>query len=202
MINLSQYLPQRVFLIQGDQSAFDALAEELQASYALVHGLSVSRFTVDHAKTVAAFALEGDGTERVMVVQFAVFSPDAAQVLLKALEEPDLQTSIILVTPYPYVVPLTIRSRVMLLQTERTKVETTKHTQSEVFAYIKKELSSDADEDAATRRALALKLLDQLEFQTKSDTAKSRAIYEAKRMLFKANLPTKFVMEYIATAVL
>jgi DNA polymerase III delta prime subunit len=135
-------------------------------------------------------------------VHFSVFSPDAAQVLLKALEEPDLQTTIILITPYPYVLPLTIRSRVVLLQTERAQVDTTKHSQKEVFEYIKKELSSDGEEDAATRRALALKLLDELELQTKTDPLKARAVYEAKHMLFRANLPTKFVMEYVATAVL
>lgn len=202
MIDFSAYLPQRIFLLQGDGVSFQFLVDDLEQTYPLVHGLSVSRFTIDHARSLAQFAVEGDGTERVMVVHFSVFSPDAAQVLLKALEEPDLQTTIILITPYPYVVPLTIRSRVVLLQTERAQVDTTKHSQKEVFEYIKKELSSDGEEDAATRRALALKLLDELELQTKADPLKARAIYEAKHMLFRANLPTKFVMEYVATAVL
>lgn len=202
MIDFTQYLPQRIFLVQGDQTQYEDLMTSLHAQYALVHGLSVSRFTVDHAKTVSLFAVEGDGSERVMVVYFSVFSPDAAQVLLKALEEPDIQTTIVLMTPYPYVVPLTIRSRVGLVQTTRGDVITTVRTRTEALEYIKKELSSDGDEDAATRRALAVQMLDELEVASKADPRKARAIYEAKHMLFKANLPTKFVMEYVVTVVL
>ena len=202
MIDFTQYLPQRIFLVQGDQGEYEALTESLRGQYGLVHGLSVSRFTVDQAKTVSYFALEGDGSERVMVVYFSVFSPDAAQVLLKALEEPDMQTTIILMTPYPYVVPLTIRSRVGLIQTQRAHALGTKRTRTEALEYIKKELSSEGEEDAATRRALAVQMLDDLEVEVSKDARKARAIYEAKHMLFKANLPTKFVMEYVVTAVL
>jgi DNA polymerase III delta prime subunit len=202
MIDFTQYLPQRIFLVQGDQSEYETLTQSLQERYELVHGLSVSRFTVDHAKTVAHFALEGDGSERVMVVYFSIFSPDAAQVLLKALEEPDTQTTMVLMTPYPYVVPLTIRSRVGLIQTTRADILATVRTRAEALEYIKKELSSDGEEDAATRRALAVQMLDELEVASKADPRKALAIYEAKHMLFKANLPTKFVMEYVVTAVL
>lgn len=202
MIDFTQYLPQRVFLVQGDQVQYEDLMTSLHAQYALVHGLSVSRFTVDHAKTVSLFAVEGDGSERVMAVYFSVFSPDAAQVLLKALEEPDMQTTMVLMTPYPYVVPLTIRSRVGLIQTQRAQSTPIKRTYAEALEYIKKELSSDGDEDAATRRALAVQMLDELEIEVSKDTRKARTIYEAKHMLFKANLPTKFVMEYVVTAVL
>jgi len=196
------YSPQRVFLVQGDQVTYDILIKNLDGAFPLVHGVSISRFTIDHAKTVAGFALEGDGTERVIVVQFAVFSPDAAQVLLKSLEEPDVRTTVILVTPYPYVVPLTIRSRVVLLHSDQVRIKEIIHTQKDVLEYIKKELSSEGDEDAATRRALALVLLDQLEMQVRKDTDKAGIVYEAKQMLFRANLPTKFVMEYVAAAVL
>lgn len=202
MIDFIQYLPQRVFLIQGDQASYQGLVESLEGQFELVHGLSVARFTVDHAKTTALFAIEGDGTERVMVVYFSIFSPDAAQVLLKALEEPDMQTTVVLMTPYPYVVPMTIRSRVVLIQTKRDDVVSKKYTHAEAMEYIKKELSSDSDEDASTRRAYAVAMLDDLEIACKADVQKVRAIYEAKHMLFRANLPTKFVMEYIVTRVL
>ena len=202
MIDFAQYLPVRTFLVQGDQALHESIVASMEGSYPTVHSLSVPRFTVDHAKTIAAFAIEGDGTDRVIVVYFAVFSPDAAQVLLKALEEPDMDTIVILVTPYPYIVPLTIRSRVTLLQTKRTHISPTTRTKAEAMEYIKKELASDSDEDAATRRANAIKMLDELEIASSRDHAKSRAIYEAKHMLFAGNLPTKFVMEYVVTRVL
>ncbi len=201
MLDLAQHLPQRVFLLQGDQGMQESLIKSLEASYPLVHALSVPRFTVDHAATVAEFAIEGDGSERVFVIYFAVFSPDAAQILLKSLEEPAPQTTIIFVTPYPYVVPLTIRSRAVLIQETRSIEKPPARTKAALADYVKKEFGSDSDDDAATRRASAVALLDSMELQYKSDAAKARTIYEAKRMLFKANLPTKFVMEYVVAAV-
>ena len=164
--------------------------------------MRVPRFTVDYASDIAHFAVEGDGTERVCVVYFSVFSPDAAQVLLKSLEEPAPLTTVIFVTPYPYTVPMTIRSRVSLIQGERSKVVEKKMTKAQALEYVKKELSSDSDDDAATRRANAVSMLDQLEHQCKGDAAKAHTIYEAKHMLFAANMPTKFVMEYVVSMVL
>lgn len=196
------YLPQRMFLVQGDSISAGTIAREMKRSYELVHTLMVSRFTVEHAATVASFAVEGDGADRIFVVYFSVFSPDAAQILLKSLEEPDEQTTIIFVTPYPYIVPMTIRSRVAIIQTERATVVPVKRTREQAIEYVKKELSSDSDDDAATRRANAVTFLDELETTFKSDPRKSRIIYEAKHMLLRANMPTKYVMEYVVTAVL
>lgn len=202
MIDFAQYVPQRVFLIQGREVVYEKLIESFEIQYPVVHGLLVPRFTVDHAKSVAQFALEGDGTERVIIVYFSVFSSDAAQVMLKALEEPDLQTTIVLITPYAYIVPLTIRSRLTLLSIHlETSSELSSFTKEELFEYIKRELSGDAEHDAAERRSRALSLLDQLEVQTKKHPEKTRSIYEAKHMLLHANLPTKFVMEYVATII-
>lgn len=201
-ISFNNYSPQRTFLVQGNVVQYEELVSEIHASFAVVHALSVARFTIEHARVVAAFALEGDGTARVCVVFFSVFSPDAAQVMLKSLEEPDEMTTIVFVTPYPYTVPLTIRSRVLMLQTDRAMSAQNTMTKAQALDYVKNELSSDSDDDAATRRANAVALLDQLEVQCKADAKKSRTIYEAKHMLFAANMPTKFVMEYVVSAVL
>ncbi len=202
MLDFTSYNPQRIFLVQGNDEQYDAIIAEAKSSWLIVQTLSVSRFTVDHAHDVASFAVEGSGSERMLVVYFSIFSPDAAQVLLKSLEEPDELTTIVFVTPYPYIVPITIRSRVMLLQTERSAIVPTKRTHAQALQYVKDELSSDSDDDAATRRAKAVVFLDELETLYKSDPMKSQTIYDAKRMLFKANMPTKYVMEYVVTAIL
>ncbi len=201
-IIFEQYKPQRIFLVQGNVEQFYTLAHEMEDTFAIVHMLNVARFTKDNARTVASFAVEGDDTERAIIVYFSVFSSDAAQLLLKSLEEPDQRTTIVFVTPYPYIVPLTIRSRVALLQTQRAMVAVQTMDKAQALEYVKKELSSDSDDDAATRRASAVALLDQFEAQFKTDAKKSAIIYDAKRMLFKANMPTKVVMEYVASVVL
>ncbi len=197
---IDQYKPQRMLLVQGADTAFATLEAELRPLYENLHTLCVSRFTIDHARIVAAFAGEGSGSERILLVYFVFFSTEAAQVLLKSIEEPDQQTTIIFITPYPYTVPITIRSRVALIQHVQTILSTQHYTSSELVTYIKKELSSDSIEDASARKALAITLLDQLELQWKAIPQKARVIYEAKHMLLHANLPTKYVLEYVASA--
>jgi hypothetical protein len=195
------YKPQRIFLVQGQSTQYDELVQKMKQDNGLVHTLMVARFTVEHAAVVATFATEGNGLERVLVVYFSVFSSDAAQLLLKSLEEPDPLTTIIFITPYPYIVPITIRSRVALIQTTRSSVNIVSRTKAEALEYIKNELSGDTEDNAATRRANVIGFLDQLETEYKAHTQKVRIIYEAKHMLFRANLPTKFVMEYVVAAV-
>ncbi len=195
---LTTYAPQRIFLVQGSEHVFTTYVTQLNQTRELVHTLSVPRFTTDHARDVAQFALEGDGTERGMVVYFSLFSPDAAQILLKSLEEPDPTTTIVFVTPYPYVVPITIRSRVALIHTwNQLQSPMSAFSKSEAFEYVKKELGGDSEEDAATRKAKAIAYLDQLELHHRTDSTKVHAIYTAKDMLLQANMPTKFVMEYV-----
>lgn len=200
--SIERYKPQRTFLVQGTVAQFEHIVSEMEETFAIVHTLNVPRFTVDHAMSIAAFALEGDGTERICVAYFSVFSPDAAQVLLKSLEEPAALTTIIFVTPYPYTVPMTIRSRVTLLQSERAQQVVQQLNKAQALEYVKNELSSDSEDDAATRRANAVAFLDQLESQFKADPDRARTIYEAKHMLFRANMPTKFVMEYVVSVIL
>jgi len=148
---------------------------------------------------------EGTGEARLVMCFFSIFSPDAAQVLLKSLEEPDMDTTVVLMTPYPYLVPATIRSRTRLIHTDITPEQS--HaikviSRDAMLAQIKEEFASDADEDAATRRAKAVQLLDMLEAHVRKHPAKASIIYKAKDMLFAGNLPTKYVLEYAASMVL
>jgi len=202
--DITTFLPERIFLLQGSELFFDTFLAEALVTDPFVHSLSVPRFTREHALTLAAFINEGTGEHRVYVVFFAVFSPEAAELLLKSLEEPDEDTTIILVTPYPYTVPATIRSRVRLIHNESVEhVDTfTITTRDAMLTLIKDEFGSDADDSAATRRARAVQLLDTLENHVKSDPAKAMVIYDAKKMLLKANMQTKFVLDYAASVVL
>ncbi len=187
------------------KQCFDTLLATAMASNPLTSALSAPRFTVDHAKSLVTFINEGTGEARLFIIFFSIFSPDAAQVLLKSLEEPDTDTTIILMTPYPYLVPATIRSRTMLIHTDTLEIgskESVKLSRDAVLAQIKEEFASDAEDDAATRRANAVLLLDQLEAYVRLTPAKAAIIYKAKDMLFSGNLPTKYVLEYAASMVL
>jgi DNA polymerase III delta prime subunit len=198
------FAPQQTFLIQGNEKNFDELVATALVDYPLTNALSAPRFTVDHAKNLVTFINEGTGEQRLFIIFFAIFSPDAAQVLLKSLEEPDLDTTIVLMTPYPYLVPATIRSRTMLMHdtSVREEVPSGKLSRDAVLAQIKEEFASDAEEDAATRRAKAVQMLDMLEAYVRTAPQKAAIIYKAKDMLFSANLPTKYILEYAASMVL
>ncbi len=206
MTDFSQYAPQQGFLIQGDDATFDRLVAEAMQTDPFVQAMSVPRFTVDHAKVVAEFATEGSGEVRMCIVQFAVFSPDAAQILLKSLEEPAPRTITIFITRYPYLVPQTVRSRLLLIESKKSKVES--RSKKAILQEIKKE-ATEKEDDAATRRARATMLLDELELslqnkahsETGSRYKDIEQIYCVKEMLFRANLPTKYILDYIATVI-
>jgi hypothetical protein len=202
--SLIAHAPQKTFLVQGDENAFATLLEDAIAQFPLTNAIAVPRFTMEHAKVAVEYINEGTGEARVLLCFFSIFSPDAAQVLLKSLEEPDMDTTIIMMTPYPYIVPATIRSRTMLVHTDVQTIQAVSKTISRegMLAQIKEEFSGDAEEDAATRRAKAVQLLDLLEAHVRKAPAKATIIYKAKDMLFKANLPTKYILEYAASMVL
>lgn len=201
--DITAQVPQRTFLIQHSEEQFDAFLAAMLIAQPFTNALSVPRFTTDHARSLVEFINEGTGEERFYVVFFSIFSADAAQILLKSLEEPDPQTTIILMTPYPYLVPVTIRSRVMLIHSDRQKREAVKSlSRDAVLSQIKEEFASDADEDAATRRAKAIEMLDMFEAYVHASPEKAGIVYKAKNMLFAGNLPTKYVLEYAASMVL
>lgn len=197
---LQDYLPQRIFLMQGNEASYQTLCQQYESP--TLHTLLTNRFTIDDAREVASWITQGIGEERLLIVYTPLFSPDAAQVLLKSFEEPDLLTTVVLVTPYPYAIPLTIRSRVVLLRGDTVTAPDLAIKKSELLEYAKQEFGKESDEDASSKRAHATVFLDQLEILAQKDPLKAHAIYEAKHMLFVANMPTKFVVDYAVTAVL
>ncbi len=198
MIDFSLYAPQQGFLVQGNQNTFDGLIASISKKDPLVQGLAIPRFTIEHARTVAEFLVEGTGEQRTFLVYFSVFSPDAAQVLLKSLEEPAKDTIVVFITDYPYLVPKTVRSRLMMLSVAIQTKE--KNEYKKIIDALKKE-ASEKEDDPAVRRARAVALLDTLEQSIRSQHAYVRVLYEAKAMLFKANMPTKYVLDYVTTVI-
>lgn len=200
---LQALAPQKIFLLQGNDATFDTLLASAVAIDPYTFSLFVPRFTASHARNIVTIMSEGQGEERMLLIYFSVFSPDAAQILLKSLEEPDLQTLVVFVTPYPYTVPQTIRSRVALLHTELEQTETLPFkTAAAALTFIKDEFGKESEDDAATKRARAIEFLDALELQVRGKPEALRYVYEAKDMLFKANMPTKYVLEYAVSMAL
>ncbi|MCC6198895.1 hypothetical protein IT401_01630 [Candidatus Nomurabacteria bacterium] len=198
MITPAHYAPQQTFLLQGDEQFFEQLVAHLSKDGMLVQTRALPRLTVEHADEIATFLSEGTGNARVQVVYFSVFSPEAAHVLLKSLEEPALLTTLLFVTRYPYLIPQTVRSRMMLFTSEREASE--EESVATIVARIEKEAGEKEEKsDPAVRRDRALLLLDRLEEASRLQPSTAGVVYEAKRMLFRGNLPTKFVLDYIAT---
>ena len=131
-----------------------------------------------------------------------MLSSAAFNAFLKTLEEPNEGIYIVLVTPHPYLVPQTIRSRVRLIL-GNTEMEIPDYLSSKkvLLEYVKEVFGKESEEDASTRRAQATVLLDNIEHKVKDDPEKLKAVYEAKDMLFKANMPTKQVMEYLVAMI-
>jgi hypothetical protein len=197
-MDISKYNPQQVFLLQGNESVFDAIVSDLIKKEPMLQALSVPRFTIDHARSVAEFAVESSGEQQTFVVYFSVFSPEAAQVLLKSLEEPAEHTRIIFITPYPYLVPQTVRSRLMIVAGKEGNAQG--RATKEIITAIAQE-AAEKDDEPAVRRSRAVTLLDELEGAVRKTPASIETVYRAKEMLFKGNLPTKFVLDYISTVI-
>ena len=199
MIDLDQYNPAHAFLIQGSELDFEMLTIIYHDRGVLELALTMSRCTVEDAQTIVTFNMQSNGQERWCIAYFPVFSPEAAQALLKTLEEPSVGTRIAFVTPYPYLIPLTIRSRTIMVN---TPFDTFKKaiTKKDAEAVIKDTLADDHI-DAADRKAHAIALLDALEQHVAHNHVKARAIYKAKDLLFKANIPVKQVAEYAVDTV-
>ncbi|MEK7106533.1 MAG: hypothetical protein AAB895_04235 [Patescibacteria group bacterium] len=193
--------PEQIFLLQGNQETFARLVADVSNNTTNLDQQSLSRFTVENAQDAVLFNLERENGAWC-VIYFDVFVADAAQVLLKTLEEPKEGIHIVFVTPHPYLIPQTIRSRVRLvpstIEMAAPEYLSSKKTLQE---YIKETFSSDSDEDASVRRAHATVLFDALEYHVRNDPEKTKAVYEAKDMLFKANMPTKQVVEYLVAMI-
>lgn len=195
---LAQYEPQHTFVVQGGESVFNAYTAEIITRGYGLYAKNLARLTVDDATDIREFIMAETGEPQYCVVYFSAFTGGAAEILLKILEEPPIEARIVLITPYPYLVPQTIRSRVRIvsnLQKKEDRVVIDKKNVAERLALA----LGDEKEEAAIRRERALFFLDDLEYSLKHDKAKAALVYEAKDLLLKGNLPSKQVLEYITT---
>ena len=198
---LSSLNPEQIFLLQGSVETFAALIEDISAQTSSLEEQQLSRFTMDDAHTLVTFNLERQPGSWC-IVYFDVFVSDAAQVLLKTLEEPQEGIYIVFVTPHPYLIPQTIRSRVRLIpETLLMKKPEYLSSKPALQAYVKETFGTDSEEDASVRRAQATVFLDAIEQHVRTSPEKVQVVYEAKDMLFKANMPTKQVVEYVVSMI-
>jgi hypothetical protein len=192
--------PEQIFLLQGNSQTFLDLVDNISIKVPFVESLKLSRFTTGDASDLVSFNLERN-INSWMVIYFDVFVNDAAQILLKTLEEPQTGIYIIFVTPHPYLIPQTIRSRVRILMNTLTITSPLYFSSKELLVSYIKETFADDNIEASERRAQATIFLDELEQYVCQSPEKLKIVYEAKDMLFKANMPTKQVVEYAVSMV-
>lgn len=197
---LLAFAPQQIFLLQGNQATFETLVEDVKKETNFLDHEGLSRFTVEDAQKVVEFNLERE-MGAWCIVYFDVFVSDAAQVLLKTLEEPREGIHIVFVTPHPYLIPQTIRSRVRMVPADISPLVPSYLSSKKAILEYVKETFGDDSVDASVRRAQATVLLDEIEQYVRTSPEKVRAVYEAKDMLYKANMPTKQVVEYLVALV-
>lgn len=197
---LASYEPQHTFLIQGTDALFNSYTAELITRGYALYAKNLARLTVDDATDMRDFIIAETGEPQYCVVYFSAFTGGAAEILLKILEEPPLEARIVLITPYPYLVPQTIRSRVRVVTNLGVAGERVVIDKKNIKELLETALG-DEKEEAAIRRERALFFLDDLEYSLREDKQKAKLVYEAKDLLLKGNLPSKQVLEYITTVV-
>lgn len=201
---LHSYTPSHVFLIQGGSHTLDKLVYDLNQENVSHSVYAYPSLTIDIAKELrTAVSDYGEGQHWVLV-SFSFFTKDAADVFLKLFEEPYSGMHIILCTPYPYLVPDTIRSRVLFLIGEQEKEKKDNFFTLSIdqkLEHIKKYFGTDAEDEAAVRKAEAFALLDEYErvLHTNKRFSESRFLYDAKHMIAHAGIPPKQALEYVVT---
>jgi hypothetical protein len=201
---LHSYTPSHVFLIQGGPGALDTLVQDLKQEEISHSVFSYPSLTIDIAKELRTLVSDFGEGQHWVLVSFSFFTKDAADVFLKLLEEPYSGMHIILCTPYPYLVPDTIRSRVLFLTGEDSDAgRDSFFTRSvdEKLDYIKKYFGTDAEDEAAVRKVEAFVLLDGYEkvLHSAKRFSESTFLYDAKRMIAHAGIPPKQALEYVVT---
>ena len=197
---LASYEPQHTFLVQGTDALFNSYTAELLSRGCALYAKNLARLTVDDATDMRDFIMAETGEPQYCVVYFSAFTGGAAEILLKILEEPPMEARIILITPYPYLVPQTIRSRVRVVTNLGSAGERVVIDKKNIKELLETALG-DEKEEAAIRRERALFFLDDLEYSLREDKQKAKLVYDAKDLLLKGNLPSKQVLEYITTVV-
>lgn len=190
---LLAWAPQQTFLVTGTAEIYDTLIAEAQAG-PLVY-TKAPQLTIEEAKNIARFATEGMYEKTIGIFYFASYSNGAAEVLLKALEEPHENVVLIIITPHPYTFPQTLRSRMRVIPRTALQIETPTRAQ---LIKIGEALAVSTDE-ASVRREATLSFIDMLEqyAQKENNLSFAQTLFDAKKYLLTANLPPKQVVEFV-----
>ncbi len=198
---LQEFFPQQVFIIGGASAIFEGFEKELKENNQHYMSLVASTLLVDHTREIVNSNSERASEPFFVVCYFETLHSDAHQLLLKTLEEPGENKFYCLITPHPKALPQTIQSRAHIVIAEAEESEATEFTQLSTdaqFAYITKHFGGEAE--SADKKSHALRLLDELERSVaKKNLTNASKIYDAKKMLLKANLSPKQVLEFAVT---
>lgn len=207
MISLSffeHYTPVNVFLLQGRSETFVSLVKELQKEKISHIHIHCTSLTIDNARELRTIITDLGEGESWALVSFTFFTSEARDVFLKLLEEPYQGVHIVLCTPYPYLVPDTIRSRVLFISeysSQKYEKDFFTLSLSQKLEYIKKHFGEDSEDDAGGRREEAFVLLDEYEKRIHEEKRFMNAdvFFEAKKMIYLSQLSPKQVLEYVVT---
>ncbi len=204
---ITQHPHNKVFIFKGGLASGGELSELLESHDFETYLLTEPKLSLEHAHSLVSLNSERRDRPYYIIASFGVMTPEAHQALLKTLEEPGEEIRFCLITPWPLLLPETIRSRALLFMNgeegaQSGKKDFTSLPEAAQLAHIKEAFAGEGEIEA--RKYEALTLLDQYERLLKEKNAKDgeqlRFLYEAKKWLTEGNLSPKQVMEYVVTA--
>jgi DNA polymerase III delta prime subunit len=190
------------------------LFESKQTSY--IYAQKYHQLTIENVRELRNLQLERSSEPKIFIVQCSVIYQEAQNALLKVLEEPGLNTVVILIYPSIHSLLPTLQSRIEeisispLGQTTTTEIlEVDKFLQaslSERYTTIKNFLGSDSDElELGTYHHEARNFLDALEVAIKARENNSQnlaileVILKAKQYLSQQGSSVKMILDLVAT---
>lgn len=203
------------FLLAGEAGAVvpivrQFLINELQVPAGEVEERVFDRLTVDDSRELKRLlGAPVSGAHRYIICGFNDLTPEAAQALLKVLEEPPAGFIFFIITREPLLLPATILSRVWLAGGEEgsSKIKFFTLSPAERLAVITKTLTKLDEEDESARN-YALNVLNSVEqelaaeLNRQSDHARlataATVLQESRAALQGVRLSVKLVLERLA----
>lgn len=206
------------FLVEGDEGSLPEILDILRKNGEATRGpdayvRSYRGFGVDDARELCSRAGSRplEAARRVFVIIFASATAEAQNALLKTLEEPPAGALIVFVTPSPYLLLPTVRSRA---QTVRLSASTTQKVDLDQFMKARPEARMELlkplvekDEDDERNIGPAVAFLAGLEEKLKDSITEKegraalRAIYRARSYIGDKGSLMKALLEQVALLV-
>src|SRR3989338_1616914 len=181
-INIDSKNMHHAYLFAGAHTVADEISEFLKSLYeGQKENIDISiekhhSFTVDESRLLKAMHTEkGNDGKRFFVISAEFFTREAENALLKAVEEPPLGVHFFFVTPRPWLLVPTLRSRMQFIKSEddvtiskedlkkaESFLKALKGERIKIIGEIIK--NHEDDENSAPLRNEAMYLLSALEF--------------------------------------